>query len=130
MAQNSSKQVLANMIQANEAIVAICRSGYDDESMKNWLITESNAAQARIKEIKKKLKETFSIDYDSDSAKTSIVKEGSKVEVMVDHMKGMKGGTAVVKSYSIPAMLSDITMSDGMKMNGHKWLTNDEVKLK
>ena len=118
------------MIQANEAIVAICRSGYDDESMKNWLITESNAAQARIKEIKKKLKETFSIDYDSDSAKTSIVKEGSKVEVMVDHMKGMKGGTAVVKSYSIPAMLSDITMSDGMKMNGHKWLTNDEVKLK
>lgn len=130
MAKDSSKQILANMIQANEAFVAICRSGYDDESLKNWLATESNAAQERIKEIKKKLKDTFSIEYDSHAAKTSLIKEGSKVEVLVDHMKGMRGGTAVVKSYSIPAMLSDITMSDGMKMESHKWLTNDEVKLK
>jgi hypothetical protein len=45
-------------------------------------------------------------------------------------MDGMKGGTATVKSYSMPAMLSDITMKDGMKMNNHKWLINNEVKLK
>lgn len=40
----------------------------------------------------------------------------------------MKGSTATIKSYSLPANLSDITMKDGMKMNNHKWLTNDEVK--
>lgn len=45
-------------------------------------------------------------------------------------MDGMKGGTATIKSYSLPANISDITMKDGMKMNNHKWLTNDEVKLK
>ena len=45
-------------------------------------------------------------------------------------MDGMKGSTAIIKSYSLPANISDITMKDGMKMNNHKWLTNDEVKLK
>lgn len=128
--KDSSKQVLANMIQANEAIVTIARNGYDDGELKSWLTTKSLEAQDRIKEIKGKLKDVFGIDYDSDAAKNSLIKEGSKVEVLVDHMKGMKGGTAMVKSYSIPAMLSDITMMDGMKMQGHKWLTNDEVKLK
>lgn len=130
MAKDSSKQILANMIQANEAIVAICRSGYDDESLKNWLAIESNAAQERVKKLKEKLKEAFSIDYDTADAAKKIIKEGSSVEVLVNHMDGMKGGTATVKSYSIPAMLSDITMKDGMKMPQHKWLTNDEVKLK
>lgn len=130
MALNSSKQVLANLIQANETIVLIARSGYSDESLKGFLTTESLNAQERIKALKQKLKEVFAIDYDSESAKSSLIKEGSKVEVLVNHMDGMKGSTAVVKAYSIPAMLSDITMSDGMKMSGHKWLTNDEVKLK
>lgn len=130
MALNSSKQVLANLIQANETIVLIARSGYSDESLKGFLTTESLNAQERIRALKQKLKEVFAIDYDSESAKSSLIKEGSKVEVLVNHMDGMKGSTAVVKAYSIPAMLSDITMSDGMKMSGHKWLTNDEVKLK
>lgn len=130
MALNSSKQVLANLIQANETTVLIARSGYSDESLKGFLTTESLNAQERIKALKQKLKEVFAIDYDSESAKSSLIKEGSKVEVLVNHMDGMKGSTAVVKAYSIPAMLSDITMSDGMKMSGHKWLTNDEVKLK
>ena len=76
------------------------------------------------------MKDTFSIDYDGADAKKKVIKEGSEVEVLVNHMDGMKGGTATVKSYSMPAMLSDITMKDGMKMNNHKWLINDEVKLK
>lgn len=130
MAKDKSKQVLANLIQANDAIVVISRSGYDDEELKGWLTTQSLDAQSRISEIKKKMKDTFSIDYDADSAKSKVIKEGSSVEVLVNHMDGMKGGTATVKSYSIPAMLSDITMKDGMKMPNHKWLTNDEVKLK
>lgn len=130
MAKDKSKQVLANLIQANDAIVVISRSGYDDEELKGWLTTQSLDAQNRISEIKKKMKDTFSIDYDADSAKSKVIKEGSSVEVLVNHMDGMKGATATVKSYSIPAMLSDVVMKDGMKMPNHKWLTNDEVKLK
>ena len=130
MAKDTSKQVLANLIQANEAIVLIARSGYADADLKSWLTTQSLDAQSRIEETKNKLKDTFGIDYDKDEAKSKVIKEGSKVEVLVNHMDGMKGSDAIIKSYSIPAMLSDITMKDGMKMNNHKWLTNDEVKLK
>ena len=130
MANDKSKQVLANLIQANNAIVIIARSGYDDEELKSWLTTQSLDAQNRQTEIKQKLKDTFGIDYDSTNAKEKVIKEGSEVEVLVNHMDGMKGSKAIVKSYSIPAMLSDITMKDGMKMDSHKWLTNDEVKLK
>ena len=130
MAKDKSKQVLANLIQANNAIVAISRSGYDDKELKEWLANQSLDAKKRITEIKKKMKDTFSIDYDSADAKKKVIKEGSEVEVLVNHMDGMKGSTAIVKSYSLPAMMSDMTMKDGMKMNNHKWVTNDEVKLK
>lgn len=130
MAQESSKQKLANLIQAYEQVVATARSLYDDDSLKSWAIDYSNDAQNKIKEVKKKLKDTFSIDYDDADAKKKVIKEGSEVEVLVNHMDGMKGGTATIKSYSLPANISDITMKDGMKMKDHKWLTNDEVKLK
>ena len=130
MAKDSSKQILANLIQANEAIVIIARSGYGDDELKNWLTAQSLDAQGRVKTLKEKLKEVFSIDYDTADAAKKIIKEGSYVEVLVNHMDGMKGSAATVKAYSIPAMLSDITMKDGMKMPNHKWLTNDEVKLK
>lgn len=130
MAKDSSKQILANLIQTNEAIAIIARSGYGDDELKNWLTAQSLEAQDRVKKLKKKLKEVFSIDYEAEDAPKKIIKEGSSVEVLVNHMDGMKGSTATVKAYSIPAMLSDITMSDGMKMDKHKWLTNDEVKLK
>ena len=130
MAKESSKQRLANLIQAYEQVVTAARSLYDDDSLKNWAIGYINGAQTKIKEVKQKLKDTFSIDYDATDAKKKVIKEGGEVEVLVNHMDGMKGGTATVKSYSMPAMLSDITMKDGMKMNNHKWLINDEVKLK
>lgn len=130
MAKESSKQRLANLIQAYEQVVVAARSLYDDDSLKRWAIDYSNDAQNKIKEVKQKLKDTFSIDYDATDAKKKLIKEGSEVEVLVNHMDGMKGGTATVKNYSMPAMLSDITMKDGMKMNNHKWLINDEVKLK
>jgi hypothetical protein len=130
MAKESSKQRLANLIQAYEQVVVAARSLYDDDSLKSWAIDYSNDAQNKIKEVKQKLKDTFSIDYDATDAKKKVIKEGSEVEVLVNHMDGMKGSTATIKSYSLPAMLSDITMKDGMKMNNHKWLTNDEVKLK
>jgi hypothetical protein len=130
MAKESSKQRLANLIQAYEQVVVAARSLYDDDSLKSWAIDYSKDAQNKIKEVKQKLKDTFSIDYDATDAKKKVIKEGSEVEVLVNHMDGMKGGTATVKSYSMPAMLSDITMKDGMKMNNHKWLINDEVKLK
>ena len=130
MSKESSKQRLANLIQAYEQVVVAARSLYDDDSLKSWAIDYSNDAQNKIKEVKKKLKDTFSIDYDATDAKKKLIKEGSEVEVLVNHMDGMKGGTATVKNYSMPAMLSDITMKDGMKMNNHKWLINDEVKLK
>lgn len=129
-AQNSSKQIFANLIQANEIIVKIAREGYNDTELKDYFVQQSLNAQTAITDAKKKLKDTFSIDYDSESAKKSVIKEGSSVDVLVNHMHGMKGGTAVVKSYSLPAMLSDIVMKDGMKMNNHKWLINNEVELK
>lgn len=130
MAKDTSKQVLANLIQANEAIIIIARSGYSDADLGDWLITQSLDAKNRQTEIKKKLKDNFGINYDDDTAKTKVIKEGSEVEVLVNHMDGMKGSKAVVKSYSLPAMMSDMTTKDGMKMPNHKWVTNDEVKLK
>lgn len=130
MAINSSKQKLANLIQSYEQVVKSAQSLYDDDDLKRWAIDLSLEAQSRIREVKKNLKGKLYIDYDSDSAKEQIIKEGSTVEVLVNHMDGMKGSTAIIKSYSLPAMLSNITMKDGMKMNNHKWLTNDEVKLK
>lgn len=130
MAKESSKQRLANLIQAYEQVVVTARSLYDDNSLKSWPIYYSKDAQNKIKEVKKKLKDTFSIDYDDADAKKKVIKEGSEVEVLVNHMDGMRGGTATIKSYSLPANISDITMKDGMKMKDHKWLTNDEVKLR
>lgn len=130
MAKDSSKQKLANFIQSLAQSVKDAQSLYDDPDLKDWAIDHSLNIKDKIKDVKKKLKDKFSIDYDSDNAKTKVIKHGSSVEVLVDHMEGMKGSTAIVKSYSLPAMLSDITMKDGMKMNNHKWLTNDEVKLK
>jgi len=131
MAKEVSKQQIANLIQAYEQVVRVARQMYDDADLKEWAQnTHSLPAQDKIKDAKKKLKDTFSIDYDATDAKSKIIKEGSTVEVLVNHMDGMKGSTATIKSYSLPATLSDITMKDGMKMNNHKWITNDEVKLK
>jgi hypothetical protein len=130
MAKESSKQQLANLIQTYEQVVIAARKLYDDADLKDWAMNYSIDAQNKITEVKQKLKDTFSIDYDATDAKKKVIKEGSEVEVLVNHMDGMKGGTATVKSYSMPAMLSDITMKDGMKMNNHKWLINNEVKLK
>ena len=131
MAKETTKQKLANLIQCYNQVVQACRSMYDDEGeIKDWAIAKSNKAQQDIEDVKKKLKDKFSIDYDSDDAKKKIIKEGSSVEVLVNHMDGMKGSTATIKSYSLPANLSDITMKDGIKMNNHKWMTNNEVKLK
>ncbi|WP_369769357.1 DUF1541 domain-containing protein [Flavobacterium sp. WC2416] len=130
MAKETSKQKLANLIQSYQQVVKCAQSLYDDTDFKDWAVNLSLKAQDDIKEVKKKLKDKFSIDYDTDTAKSKVIKEGSSVEVLVDHMDGMKGSTAIIKSYSLPANLSDITMKDGMKMNNHKWLTNDEVKLK
>jgi hypothetical protein len=129
MAKTESKQQIANLIQAEEATLRASRAMYNDPDMKGWALNQSEATLGRIKEQKKKLKEVFELDYDATDANTKVVKEGSKVKVLVDHMKGMKGGTATVKSYAQPAMLSDVVMKDGMKMNGHKWLINDEVEL-
>jgi len=130
MAKETSKQKLANLIQSYQQVVKSAQSLYDDTDFKDWAINLSLKAQDDIKEVKKKLKDKFSIDYDTDTAKSKVIKEGSSVEVLVGHMDGMKGSTAIIKSYSLPANISDITMKDGMKMNNHKWLTNDEVKLK
>lgn len=111
-------------------ISELARRLYSDPDIKDWAIKKSLEARGNFNEANQKLKDLFSIDFTSVDAKESIIKEGSEVEVLVNHMDGMKGSKAIVKSYSIPAMLSDITMEDGMKMPGHKWLTNDEVKLK
>jgi predicted RNA-binding protein with EMAP domain len=130
MAKENSKQRLANLIQCYEQTVKAAQSLYDDDDLKAWAIDHSLLCQEKIKDVKKKLKDTFSIDYDATDAKKKVIKEGSEVEVLVNHMDGMKGGTATIKSYSLPANISDITMKDGMKMKDHKWLTNDEVKIK
>lgn len=130
MAKDTSKQKLANLIQSYEQVVKSAQSLYDDDTVKQWAINRSLEAQANITDAKKKLKDNYSVDYDASDAPKKVIKEGSNVEVLVNHMDGMKGGTATVKSYSIPAMLSDVVMKDGMKMPSHKWLTNDEVKLK
>ena len=130
MAKEASKQQLANLIQCYEQSLTAARELYDDKAIKQWAVENGVAINDSIKKTKEKLKEVFGIDYDSSGAKKQIIMEGSEVEVMADHMHGMKGGTAMVKRYSMPAMLSDITMTDGMMMKNHKWLINDEVKLK
>jgi len=130
MAKDTSKQKLANLIQSYEQVVKSAQSLYDDDTVKQWAIDRSLEAQVNITDAKKKLKDNYSVDYDASDAPKKVIKEGSNVEVLVNHMDGMKGGTATVKSYSLPAMLSDVVMKDGMKMPNHKWLTNDEVKLK
>ena len=130
MAKETSKQRLANLIQCYEQTVKAAQSLYDDDDLKQWAIDHSLLCQDKIKDVKKKLKDTFTIDYDSADAKKKVIKIGSEVEVLVNHMDGMKGSTAIIKSYSLPAMMSDMTMKDGMKMYNHKWVTNDEVKLK
>jgi hypothetical protein len=130
MAKESSKQKLANLIQCYEQTVKSAQSLYDDDELKQWATDHSLLCQDKIKEVKKKLKDTFSIDYDATDASSKVIKEGSIVEVLADHMDDMKGSTATIKSYSLPANITDITMKDGMKMPNHKWLTNDEVKLK
>ena len=127
MTKETSKQVLANLIQANEQIIRIARKGYSDPDLKKWFVDQSIKATDQVKDAKKQLQDFFQIDY--DTAENDLIKEGSIVEVLVEHMEGMKGGTAEVKSYDMPAMLSDVTMKNGMVMKNHKWLTNDEVKL-
>lgn len=128
----SEQQVLANLIQTHQQVVNNARSGYNstNNEIKNFFINMSLEAQENIDKCKNKLKINYGIDYDADSAKYKVIKDGSTVEVTVDHMDGMKGSTALIKGYNSPAMISDITMKDGMKMYSHKWLTNDEVKLK
>lgn len=123
-----SEQKLADLIICYGQIIDLARRIYDDPKLKDWAIQKSLKASSERDEAKAKLKE-LGIDFDSKEAPTKIIKEGSKVKVLVNHMDGMKGSDAVVKKYSIPAMVSDITMPDGMKMPDHKWLTNDEVKL-
>jgi hypothetical protein len=130
MAKDSSKQKLANLIQSYEIVVKSAQSLYDDDDLKQWAVGQSLLCQDKIEEVKKKLLYSFSVEYDNATAKKKVIKEGSEVEVLVSHMPGMKGSTATIKSYSIPSMLSDIIMKDGMMMKDHKWLTNDEVKLK
>lgn len=130
MALSSSKQKLADLMHGYNQISELARRLYLDPDIKDWAVQKSLEAQSNFNEANQKLKDHFSIDFTSADAKKSIIKEGSEVEVLVNHMDGMKGSKAIVKSYSIPAMLSDITMKDGMKMPDHKWLTNDEVKLK
>jgi predicted RND superfamily exporter protein len=125
----NNKQNLADIIQSNESVIKICRNNYNSKS-KDFYKKISNMANEIILEAKKELKDNFKIDYDSSNAKNEIIKIGSKIIVNVNHMDGMKGSSAIVKDYSITAMLCDITMKDGMKMNNHKWVTNDEVSLK
>lgn len=130
MLQDTSLQKLADLIQVYEIAEAIAISLYEDPRLKDWAKwAHALDTKVKVSDIKKKLRAEAGLDYDSEEAKTKIIKQGSTVEVLVGHMDGMKGSTATIKSYSLPAMMSNITMKDGMKMNNHKWLTNDEVKL-
>lgn len=127
---NSKAQILANIIQCYGQTINQMRELYGYSELKDWAVQESLKTQSEQSIIIEKLKSISGIDYNSESAKSKIIKEGSNVTILVNHMHGMNSGTAIVKSYSMPAMLSDITMEDGMKMTNHKWLTNEEVKLK
>lgn len=122
------EQDLANLIQSYEQVITCSRRLYNDSSLKDWAIQKSLIAQSDIVEAIEKLKEK-GIDFRSEESKKQVIKEGSEVTVLVNHMDGMKGSKAIVKAYSLPAMTSDIEMMDGMKMKNHKWLTNDEVEL-
>ena len=131
MKKDVSKQQIANLIQAYEQVIAIARQMYEDDTLKEWALSNhSLPAAEKITDAKKKLNDDFSIDYDAMDAHKKVIKDPSEVNVLVNHMDGMKGGTATIKRYSLPAMLSDVIMKDGMKMPTHKWMTNNEVKLK
>lgn len=126
------KQVLANLIQANEQMIKMLRKGYKDPNLKFVLVQQTLSTEKRIDSLKKLLKENFDIDYDSAKAKTQIIKEGSEVQVNVNHTDNMKGSKAKIISYSEPAFIAEIMMDhmdDAEKMKNHKWLTNSEVEL-
>ena len=124
------KQMLANLIQSYEQVLRAARTLYSSD-LEEWaMMSHSFVCLDLVEDVKRKLKEVFYIDYDAADAKGKVIKEGSRVEVLADHMEGMKGSTAIIKAYSLPANVSDIIMKDGMKMQNHKWLTNEEVKLK
>lgn len=129
MADQATKQKLANLIQAYGCVIDAAKSLKTDASLSDWADRRISHAEELQKFAKNQLRVSFGIDYDGKESATQLIKEGSQVKVLVNHMDGMKGGKAVIKSYSLPAMLSDITMRDGMVMDDHKWLINDEVKL-
>lgn len=86
MAQSSSKQQLADLMHGYNQITELARRLYNDPDLKDWAVQKSLEAQGNFNETNGKLKEFFSIDFTSDTAKKSIIKEGSEVEVLVDHI--------------------------------------------
>lgn len=123
-------QLLANLIQCYSVVLSSLDEIAKDKGLKKWADGQRAGIEEKQQYAKNQLRKTSGIDYDSKDAAAKIIKEGSVVTVLVDHMHGMKSGVANVLSYSLPAMLSDVTMKGGMVMDHHKWLTNDEVKLK
>lgn len=123
------EQLLANFIQNLQQCLAAVRSLYDDESLVDWATAQAAMCEQMITDSLANFNEVTGIDYDSPEASALVIKEGSTVTVLADHMPGMAGATAVVAGYSLPAMVSDIVMADGTEMPDHRWLTNDEVEV-
>lgn len=126
----SKPQDLANHIQAIECAMRSAELISKDETLGPWARTQLEALKKLRLFSVNQLRLTAGIDYDKPDAAQKIIKEGSQITVLANHMDGMKGGKGVVTSYAQPAMLSDIVMPDGMAMDAHKWIINDESKLK
>lgn len=159
MAQHSTEQIFATTIETIDSAInrILMTYGATTEigSIQRAILAVTEL-QATRQSLKQHLIDKFNIDYDSETAAGLIIKRGSKVRVLVDHMPGMKGSEALVLSYSAPALMANVAMpmasmtepapasepdggmegmSTGVRPSTkdvgreHKWLTDDEVEL-
>lgn len=162
MAQHTTEQIFATTIETIDSAINRILMTYGTTTEIGSIqraILAVTELQATRQALKQHLIDKFNIDYDSETAATQIIKRGSKVRVLVDHMPGMKGTEALVLSYSAPALMANVSMPmppdtmptdtstpsdttggmEGMSLSmrpstkdagrEHKWLTDDEVEL-
>ena len=54
--------------------------------------------------------------------------DGTKVTLLADHMKGMKGAMATIASSTGETVYMVDYTDDGMKMKNHKWVVESEIR--
>ncbi|RXZ02804.1 hypothetical protein DMO16_22275 [Fictibacillus sp. S7] len=70
------------------------------------------------------------IQEEIQNAGNKTLKPGTKIKLNADHMKGMKGASAVIDSAetTIVYMVDYTTTTGGEKVKNHKWVTESELQ--